>query len=61
MLTGEKVRLRPLRKGDDALFFEWRNDINFIEMAQSLRFPKHELLEEEGLERILFRMQMAIS
>lgn len=53
MLVGEKVKLRPLKKGDNELFFNWRNDINFIQMAQSLRFPKHELLEEQWLERAM--------
>ncbi len=53
MLIGEKTILRPLKKDDSKLFYEWRNNINFIELAQSLRFPKHELLEEEWLNNAM--------
>ena len=27
MLEGENVGLRPLKNGDDALFFKWRNEL----------------------------------
>lgn len=53
MLTGDRVRLRPLKKGDDAFLFEWRNNWKFVELAQSIRFPKHELLEEEWLNNAM--------
>lgn len=53
MIIGKNVQLRPLRKSDKDLFFAWRNDLEFIEMAQSIRFPKHELSEEIWLENTM--------
>lgn len=50
MLNGNRICLRPLKKSDNSLFFKWRNNIEYIGMAQSIRFPKHEFLEENWTE-----------
>lgn len=51
MLESDKIILRPIIKSDAALFYKWRNDISYIELTQSIRFPKHETLEEEWVDR----------
>lgn len=53
MIIGENIRLRPLKKSDKDLFFAWRNDLDFVEMALSMRLPKHELLEETWLDNAM--------
>jgi len=53
MIDRENIRLRPLKKSDSELFFKWRNDLNFVEKALSMRLPKHELLEETWLDNAM--------
>ncbi|GAB5418344.1 MAG: spermidine N1-acetyltransferase [Crocinitomicaceae bacterium] len=53
MIIAENIQLRPLKKSDKDLFFAWRNDLTFIEMALSMRLPKHELLEETWIENAM--------
>ena len=51
MLESTKIILRPIIKSDAPLFYKWRNEISYIELTQSIRFPKHEKLEEEWVDR----------
>lgn len=53
MLESTKIILRPIIKSDAPLFYKWRNDISYIELTQSIRFPKHEQLEEEWVDRAI--------
>lgn len=50
MLSGKNVNLRPLRYGDENLFFKWRNDLEYIGLTKSFRLPKHEAVEKDWLE-----------
>lgn len=53
MLKGKNIILRPLRFGDDALFFKWRNELDYIGLTKSFRFPKHQGLEKDWLENAM--------
>ena len=50
MLNGENIVLRPLRSEDHELFFKWRNDLEYIRLTKSFRFPKAEGSEKQWLE-----------
>lgn len=52
MLIDQELVLRPLQKSDLEFFQAWRNDMEYIRDAQSIRFPKHEMLEEQWLEHV---------
>ena len=49
MLFGKNIKLRPLRFGDENLFFRWRNDLDYIALTKSFRMPKHEAAEKDWL------------
>lgn len=53
MLLGENIKLRPLQNGDENLFFRWRNDLDYIGLTRSFRFPKHQGIEKEWLESVM--------
>ncbi len=53
MLSGKNIVLRPLRFGDENLFFKWRNDLEYIGLTKSFRLPKHEGNEKDWLESVM--------
>lgn len=53
MLFGKNVKLRPLRFGDENLFFRWRNDLDYIALTKSFRLPKHEATEKDWLASVM--------
>jgi len=52
ILQGENITLRPIQIDDYKIFYSWRNNQNYIELTQSVRFPKHELLEKKWVESV---------
>lgn len=51
MLSNEQIVLRPLKIGDEALFFQWRNNLEYIRNTKSFRLPKTEGLESEWVNQ----------
>ena len=56
MLYGENVRLRPLKYGDDALFFKWRNNLEYMKFSKSFRFPKPQGAEKAWVDAQMLDM-----
>lgn len=53
ILKGNKVVLRPLKSDDSTLFYQWRNQVDYIKNTKSFRLPKTEGMEKEWVETVM--------
>lgn len=51
--TGEKCRLRPMRKEDKSITLPWRSDPEIIESIVGYRFPVTEVSEDKWYDSVL--------
>lgn len=53
MLEGKNIILRPLKRSDKEKTIQWRNNLEIIELAQLVRFPKTDEMEDAWFDNAL--------